>query len=409
MISSLNLLKDQKISVDRIQAFLLVLLAMALPYYRRISSILLVLLVVVWFLNGGYSKIADALKNPIVLLFISFFVLPLLTLLYSTNKDFSLFEKRASLFVLPIVIYTSLLSMRTIYSMLFGFVLSCTAASVYSIVYATSNDMVFDTEMTINAIGMTHVYFGFYLSFATCLLAYMLMVRKMKLYQITLIALLIAFLLLFMFLLGGKMSVLSLFLVAFILGIAFLIRTKRWKSGLVVILLPPVLFAILLFTNPNVKYRFTYIFNKEHYFVGDNAWSSIGVRFTIFQCARQIFNDPLIGTGVGDVQKDLDACYVESGYNTVIGMNAHNEYVQWTLGTGIVGLLIFIVALTVPAVQAFRRQNDLYLCFILLFALCCTTESLLERQQGVIFFALFNSLLFFNGLRVKESVKGIAH
>jgi O-antigen ligase len=78
-------------------------------------------------------------------------------------------------------------------------------------------------------------------------------------------------------------------------------------------------------------------------------------------------------------------------------MNAHNQYFEETLHNGIGGLLLFLISLLVPAYIALSRKDLIYLAFILIFSLCCITESMLTRQIGIIFYAFFNSLYFFNG------------
>jgi O-antigen ligase len=69
---------------------------------------------------------------------------------------------------------------------------------------------------------------------------------------------------------------------------------------------------------------------------------------------------------------------------------------------GILGLLILIGSLIVPAVAANRNQNYLYLAFLLFFSLCFLTESVLNSQKGVVFFAFFNSLFAFHLLKRQE-------
>jgi hypothetical protein len=52
--------------------------------------------------------------------------------------------------------------------------------------------------------------------------------------------------------------------------------------------------------------------------------------------------------------------------------------------------------LFLPAVAAFRRKDYIYFFFIILFSMNILVESMFENQAGVVFYAFFNSLLFWS-------------
>src|SRR6187402_1883944 len=77
--------------------YLLVALSVTMIFSRKLSSIVIVLLVITWVLSGEYRNIKQAFKNRFVVLFISIPLLLLVSLLFSTNENFSLVEKGISL------------------------------------------------------------------------------------------------------------------------------------------------------------------------------------------------------------------------------------------------------------------------------------------------------------------------
>jgi O-antigen ligase len=101
----------------------------------------------------------------------------------------------------------------------------------------------------------------------------------------------------------------------------------------------------------------------------------------------------MIGTGTGDVKDVLNTTYHENNfsYGYEKSLNTHNQYLQSFLALGIIGLLLFVLAITIPW---FMRSNyhPLLLMLLFIFALNCITESMLEAQRGAIFFALMISI-----------------
>ena len=76
-------------------------------------------------------------------------------------------------------------------------------------------------------------------------------------------------------------------------------------------------------------------------------------------------------------------------------LNSHNQFLQVGVNLGLVGLSLFILTLFFPLFVALRQKNQLYIVFILLFVFSCLTISLLNSQNGTLFYAFFNSLMVF--------------
>gem|GEM_PF-3791702 len=72
---------------------------------------------------------------------------------------------------------------------------------------------------------------------------------------------------------------------------------------------------------------------------------------------------------------------------------------------GISGLALLLFMLVFPAVRAFRRRELLYLVFLAVFAVNILVESMFENQAGVIYYALFNVILFTTVNQEKLKIK----
>lgn len=391
-------------------SFLLILFPASFPFYHSVSSVLTIAILFLWVLLGGYKNIFTALKNRIVFLLILTFLIPLVSVLYSHNREEGLFsiQKTLSLLIFPLVLFTTKLNKKTTQSIIYSFAISCSVASIACFLYAIGRNYstnsfatiipdLFGTTMSDKLLGISHVYLSLYVSFTIIIFSYFLIAKEKHNYNSILVIILIAFLLFFLFLLGGKMSIIALFILALISCIAFIIKTKRWFVGLLFFILPVSIFFLTIRNSQYAKDRFSALFNSTNYEIGNNSWNSIGSRVSILKCTIDNFKkNPIVGTGVGDVQDDLDECTGDLEFTSLKGMNPHNQYLQYLLGVGLIGMIVFLVSLIYPFLIAYRDKNKLYMYFVFLFSLCFLTESLLERQHGVMFFAFFNSLFAFH-------------
>ncbi len=129
------------------------------------------------------------------------------------------------------------------------------------------------------------------------------------------------------------------------------------------------------------------------------TWDGLHLRLAIWDCATDVIKrHPLAGVGVGDAQQTLQEAYENrkfyfaSRHNTY---NAHNQFLEQWLMTGIVGCLLFILALAIPLILSLKNDKLLYSLFLIIFICFCLTESVLEVTKGVVWFSFFNSIFAF--------------
>lgn len=106
---------------------------------------------------------------------------------------------------------------------------------------------------------------------------------------------------------------------------------------------------------------------------------------------------PLTGTGTGDLpdqfnyQYDLDGSDLEPPFRRI----SHNQYLTSLATFGIIGSVLFWLALILPAFIKRGFRNYLFLIFFLIAFLSMLNEDTLETHTGVTFFVFFYSLLLF--------------
>jgi hypothetical protein len=120
----------------------------------------------------------------------------------------------------------------------------------------------------------------------------------------------------------------------------------------------------------------------------------LSMRIAKWSTYLTIFRDyPLFGTTAGDIKDIRKMSYMQKGYTdlALYNYNAHDQYLEDLAVYGLTGFAIFLAMLC--AVFPDKQSNPLLLPFILITLISFTTESFLERQQGLNFFMFFYSLL----------------
>ena len=129
----------------------------------------------------------------------------------------------------------------------------------------------------------------------------------------------------------------------------------------------------------------------------------VNFRYGIYSCVYEILKDNwLLGVGVENVQDKLNSCYGKYTYqnfddfkNTTY--NSHNQYLDIILKYGIFGLVLFFIFL----LWGIKNNDFNYQIFIFLTLMSLISENIFDRQVGIVFFNLLNSLFFIS--MVKKS------
>jgi O-antigen ligase len=129
-------------------------------------------------------------------------------------------------------------------------------------------------------------------------------------------------------------------------------------------------------------------------------------RIFVWKSSLEIIKqNPIFGVGTGDAKQALLEKYEENNqpYAYKLEYNAHNEYLQTFITIGVMGFLTLVASLFLPAWFAFRQKHMVYLFFLLLIAFHFMVESMLAKQAGIVFYAFFNAILFYQAF-VNEDV-----
>ncbi|CAN5137581.1 hypothetical protein BH23BAC1_BH23BAC1_00790 [soil metagenome] len=394
--------------VEDLYLIFLFFIVFTLPFSILLNSYLIGCFIILWIAKGEFDyEINKLKKNPLFFLFISIFLIRLVAFFFISNTEEGLFqlEKQLSLLLFPIIIgSTKRIPEKTINKLLIAFAAATLLATLICIFYAIikfngSFEVFYLNELT-RPLQFHYIYFALYVAFAILIIGYLLVNFSLKLKVNFILIALILYLLFFLVLLSAKM-VITAFFVAAIIYILLIIIKKGALKYVAVLVGFTILFGLLLYTLPATRQRI------ESIFISNPAYNPLSLRLIHWRCVWEIVTEKptylIFGVGAGNDQILLNECFDKEKYwGHQYSYNAHSQYFQTLLNSGMVGLILLLLIFLFPMYLAFRRQSYFYLTFLILFALSCLTESMLTVQKGVVFYALFNSLFAFHFLNTKE-------
>ncbi|PTL99317.1 MAG: hypothetical protein DA407_16870, partial [Bacteroidetes bacterium] len=159
--------------------------------------------------------------------------------------------------------------------------------------------------------------------------------------------------------------------------------------------------------NPMLREKIKEGINYENQYNINKRWGGLTTRKLIWEHAYYVVaKDPLLGVGVGDTQKELDKSFLNITDTNALKYsvyNAHNDLLQITVTSGILGLCFYLFCFAYIFQVSFKKKNYIHCSFMLLFLFSGLTESLLERDMGIRVFAFFTILLFIYKKQIHEN------
>jgi O-antigen ligase len=128
----------------------------------------------------------------------------------------------------------------------------------------------------------------------------------------------------------------------------------------------------------------------------DNAQTSSAVRRLTWSAAQELIaQDPMLGTGTGDIKNELLRIYDQRGQSWVKEhrLNAHSQFLQSAACLGVLGMLLLVLSLAAPLFGTWKR-NALAVIFLGTCLLNWSVESMLEVQAGVVWTVVIAFVLF---------------
>lgn len=387
--------------------YLAILIAFCLPI-ARLTPVFIALMLLNWLIEGDFkNKFQSIFKNKFALLFISFYLLHLIGLAYTQNVPSGLFdlEVKLSLLVFPVIFVSRPLSEKNKRGVFFALIAGAALTSLMMLVRATYLYFAFGENNFFYEVFSFLIhpsYLSMYLNVAIIWLFINLLQNNFSNVRFANIfsPVLIVFFSFIIVLLSSKLGLLTMILIHLGFLLYYVISRKKYLLGLTgfsaIILL---MFSVMSFV-PEISGRFNRAVDAVTSSGSNQAEAeSTAVRLLIWKAANHVISENFIfGTGTGDAKDELMKEYQNRGMTGAIEfkLNAHNEFYQAFVSLGLIGFLILIADLLFPLWYSINSSNMVYTLFLIVIILNFFTESMFERQAGVMFYAFFNSLLCFN-------------
>ncbi len=173
---------------------------------------------------------------------------------------------------------------------------------------------------------------------------------------------------------------------------------RSMKKTLLLALIPIFLLPIVAFnTIPSFKKKAQYmLYDFQMYQKGEGAKYSDSERIYSIQVGLEIFKSaPILGSGIGDLKQ---AC--KDQYQLLFEVEGekypHNQIIYYLAGSGIVGLLFFLLGMYFPMFYFRKELTMLFIALMLILSLSFVVENTIERAHSIAFVLLFMLTLMCN-------------
>ena len=424
--------ESRQIVHKRIALLSLVMCVATLPFSIKLCHLAVIAYIVNWVFEGKWREKLTIINQSLVLqLFVAYFCLLLLGLLFSEHLStgwFSL-EKKLFLFVLPVALGTTSIKFtrREIRNLVFIFVGACFAGTAYCILHswheatlvlagehklnpylsgseyfnlnplASDRWLLFSYVSLSGGINLHPTYFSLFLACSIIIVLNEIpsiqsgLKRKAALFLIVYFSVFIIFL-------SSRIMILSVGMIfLFVMGRCAM---QKHRSSALMAMGAALLFCALLLLNPVSRYRSLQEIGTSTFRVdpGSNYTTASQIRFSLWWMAIKSLRDwnPLVGYGTGDTERAMSQTSAEVRItNSISSVDPHNQFLYTLLANGAPALIVLIMILALPVYLAWMQNDFLLLGFLFLFILLCMTESALELQKGIVFYAVFSGVLLF--------------
>lgn len=384
------------------------------PFFKSISIFVLALTLVmsgeVFRLKVPLKRILDW-RNPLIYL-VALYLFYVLSLLWSENKAYGLedLQIKLPLFLLPLLVYfipKETLTRKNIWYCFTAFVAGlfivecvCLVEGLTQAVKGGGFDVreIFYTRLANdNHVAYLALYNCFSLVFLYLMPAKRLFGQKVGRWNVFRIVAFV-FLNLFLILLNSRAGTAVMIFVNFMMFVDTLCIRKQYSksAGLFVNI---IILVVLIMLSNGFSHRYSDIGEKlnAEADVGEKITDSVSQRSFLYgSLPFLLLESPVIGFGVGDVRDEIESFRKEQGVDFGRYLNAHNQFLQTAIATGLSGLLMLLLVFLCFSFNWWRKDSLMFLSALCVFGMFMMTESVLERQAGTHFMAFaFCWLAFF--------------
>ena len=409
----MSVLKKESFRENIVEIALYIFVA-TLPFELIFTPIAFGLLLASFLFFGNRKNLSQKLKyQKLALLPISLYVLNFLHLLFLTEGgfDYSKIDTQLLLLLIPITIVLVSPSLKQITKVKQIFVYAMVAFCVISLISLGYNLIVnFEHKGDYNFIqtSMYHFHYPYDALHINTAYAILIFSDKIK-YLNKQLATILFFI--FLILSGVRLGVFCFVLISvfyFVKNIKQLMSYKLLLGVAATLIIGFVLIKNSRYVNDKFFDTLSKLgFNTEQYVseIGEE-YHKLTLREKLWSSANEAYDkspSKLLGYGPNGSRQVLNNIYLNNSYNIEKGMNSHNQYLTTLLNGGILGLVVLLSIIVLALYKSYKSRSTVNTIIVNLILVVFITESMLERQKGIVFFALFLTLIFIEGKLRLES------
>ncbi|MCB0689840.1 MAG: O-antigen ligase family protein [Saprospiraceae bacterium] len=254
------------------------------------------------------------------------------------------------------------------------------------------------------ATPISHIRYSLFVAFAACISFILTQRDSFTLLKKSYLLSLGIYLTLFLHFLAVRSGIVAFYSVAIFFAFRYILHAQRFVPafilGFTLLLMPFLAYE----TIPSFKQRIAYMvedatkYQKREWNNYSDAERMLSIRAGLAITAE----NPLFGTGTGDLPQEMRQYFYKNYYKDTFIM-PHNQFVSILAGSGICGLVLFLLALGWPVYRWYRsdEHNDLFIALNIIVSVSLMVENTFETSVGVAFY-LFFTLLGLNHMKENE-------
>jgi O-antigen ligase len=392
----------QTINYEKVYYYLILLFAFSMPLSRALLSLVVILLPLIWIVEGNFKKKYIQIKsNRVLLVFLLYILISISSFFWTSNTTEGLHALRLLLYF--IIIYVIATSLKTTYidniisAFLSGmFISEMIAYGVFFKLWHFNNATPENPSPF-----MFHIDYSVFLAFTSILMLYRAMSNKYSFIERIFFSIFFFTVTGNLFLAVGRTGQVALIAALIVLS---LLRYKfSFKSIVMSLLLIGGIFSL--------GYNMSNTFQKRsHMAVQDirgianmNLNSSWGIRVAYWIATYNIVKKHPFGVGLGDYKDAVKSEIAKEKYTKLLNNNSkrfmalhhpHNQYLLILLQSGIIGLLAFFYFIYSFFTMKIENKEfkELSILFATIYFVSSFAEPLLIKQFTIALFILFVGL-----------------
>jgi O-antigen ligase len=381
----------------------------------KINSACIIISFVLWLFVKEFVHIKYLFYNDLAKAFYIFYFIHVVSILYSENLPYALnsvFERKISYILLPVMLINKERILGLKYLLFRVFYLSTTFAILYC-TYSSFHDLLFmESEINIfekfsyksfsSHIEIQPIYFSFLV-----IISFLLILRDIffnfnlefipnkKVYVLCISIFMLIIHYFSIIFLSSRTEIIAFLVFVFLFIFSLAKRKNFFFRGIILISVISAISFFFIIINDINRERFSEMIDFKSDYTSDK-WGGRSFRLYKWKYSLELWEKNIFfGTGIGDFQIELNKIYDQYRFSMALdgNYNSHNQYIQTLATLGIPGL-IALVYIYLILIKSYRNHGDwVILAFSIVCLISMLTESMLERNKGLIPFVFFSIVL----------------